>query len=111
LFEVPPDVSVQRFFGLDGGHLSYLRFSGIVESNEARSNCFADTYSDSPGCIHRIYPPKESMNLFLENRRLFMSIRVLAHSAIRLAWIVLFRRCTQRWPFQVKPLTFVGWEP
>jgi hypothetical protein len=31
LFEVPPDVSVQRFIGLDRGHFSYLRFSGIVE--------------------------------------------------------------------------------
>ena len=29
------------------------------------------------------------MKVFLENRRLFMSIRVLAESAIRLAWIVL----------------------
>jgi hypothetical protein len=34
------------------------------------------------------------MNVFRENRRLLMSIRVLAQSAIRLAWIVLFRSCT-----------------
>ena len=39
--------------------------------------------------IHRIYPPKESMKVFLENRRLFMSIRVLAHSAIRLCVMVM----------------------
>jgi hypothetical protein len=31
LFEVPPEVGVQRFLGLDRGHFSYLRFSGIVE--------------------------------------------------------------------------------
>ena len=36
LFEVPPEVSVQRFLGLDRGHFSYLRSSGIVEVGGAQ---------------------------------------------------------------------------
>jgi hypothetical protein len=36
LFEVPPEVSVQRFLGRDRGHFSYLRFSGIVEVGGAQ---------------------------------------------------------------------------
>ncbi len=69
---------------------------------------FAGIYSDSPGCFHRVSPPKESMKVFLKNRRLLMSIRVLAESAIRLAWTVLCRSCTLRWPFEVRSHTFVG---
>ena len=36
LFEMPPKVSVQCFLGLDRGHFSYLRFSGIVEVGGAQ---------------------------------------------------------------------------
>jgi hypothetical protein len=36
LFEVAPEVSVQCFLGLDRGHFSYLRFSGIVEVGSAQ---------------------------------------------------------------------------
>jgi hypothetical protein len=38
---------------------------------------YASTNSDSPCCFHQLHPPKKSMKVFLENRRLLMSIRVL----------------------------------
>ena len=93
--------------GLTAAIFDHLRFSEIVERNVILKRS-ADIYSDSPGCFHRVSPPKESMKVFLENRRLLISIRVLAQSAIRLAWTVLCRSCTLRWPFEVTSHTFVG---
>ena len=44
-----------------------------------------NTYDDSLCCFHRIPPPKKSMKVFAENRRLLMSILVLQKFTMVLA--------------------------
>ena len=42
-----------------------------------KTKIVTNTNSDSLCCFHRVPPPKESMKVFVENRRLLMSIAVL----------------------------------
>jgi hypothetical protein len=68
LFKMPSEVVVQCFFRLDYDHLNHQILSGWN--------------SDSPRPFDRILPPKDSLKMFSENRRLLMSLLFLANLAI-----------------------------
>jgi hypothetical protein len=75
---------VQCFFNLERNHFdtSDPRDWGQLSQSV---KLYASTNSDSPRCFHQVPPPKKSMKVFLENRRLLMSILVLAQLTMLLA--------------------------
>ena len=78
-FEVASEVIVQCFFNLERGHSDYLLSKRLGRAKPISTN------SDSPRCFHRVPPPKESMKVSVENRRLLMSIAVLQRFTMALA--------------------------
>ena len=78
-FEVASEVIMECFFNLERDHFDYLRSKRLGRAKPISTN------SDSPRCFHRVPPPKESMKVFLENRRLLMSILVLEQFTMLLA--------------------------
>ncbi len=73
-FKVPSQAIVQCFFTLERNHFDYLKLQeiGIAEPTHKDEQRFSSCL------LNQVPPPKESIQRFLENRRLIMSIRVLA---------------------------------
>jgi hypothetical protein len=78
---VPSEVIVQCFFRLERDHFDHLRLQEIGELSQI-SEFHASTNSDSPRSLSSNPSPERIDEEFVENRRLLMSILVLAQFAI-----------------------------